>query len=117
MRPAQMKVFGPLALTVVALVATGPRSAQGETPLDVYKAYLYVASKATTPDALFPYISKEYMTLLQNAPRAEVDKMIKMSIAKDKLTDIAVKSQQAGASKAVRSSPRRRATAGRRRAR
>ena len=32
--------------------------------------------------------------MLQHAPKAEVDKMIKMSIAKDKLTDIAVMSQK-----------------------
>jgi len=70
-------------------------------PLDAYKAYLDAASKATTPEALFPFISREYKTLLQTAPRAEVDKMLKMSIAKDKLTDIKVVKQQVDAAKAV----------------
>jgi hypothetical protein len=70
-------------------------------PLDAYKAYLDAASKATTPEALFPFISNEYKTLLQKAPKAEVDKMLKMSIAKDKLTDIKVVKQQVEATKAV----------------
>jgi predicted nucleotide-binding protein (sugar kinase/HSP70/actin superfamily) len=39
--------------------------------------------------------------MLQSAPKAEVDKMLKMSIAKDKLTDITVVSQKVDATKAV----------------
>jgi hypothetical protein len=96
-----MNVLGLLVLTLVTGAAVPPLSAQGKTPLDAYKAYLDVASKATTPDALFPFVSKEYKTLLQSAPKAEVEKMLKMSIAKDKLSDIAVKSQKVDASKAV----------------
>jgi len=90
-----------LALTLVSCLTPIPVGAQGRTPLDAYKAYLDAASKATTPDALFPFISQEYKTLLQKAPKAEVEKMLKMSIAKEKLQDIAVTSQQVGASKAV----------------
>ena len=101
MRSARMNVLGLLVLTLVTGAAVPPLSAQGKTPLDAYKAYLDVASKATTPDALFPFVSKEYKTLLQSAPKAEVEKMLKMSIAKDKLSDIAVKSQKVDASKAV----------------
>ncbi|HKV99008.1 MAG TPA: hypothetical protein VJN96_04250 [Vicinamibacterales bacterium] len=76
-------------------------SAQAGTPLDAYKAYLDAAAKATTPEALFPFISKEYQSMLKNAPKGEVEKMLKMSIAKDKLTDIKVVSQKVDASKAV----------------
>jgi Domain of unknown function (DUF4878) len=90
-----------LALALVTCAVVPPLSAQGRTPLDAYKAYLDAASKATKPDALFPHVSKEYKTLLQSAPKTEVDKMIKMHIAKDKLTDIAVKNQQVDAKKAV----------------
>ena len=82
-------------------MAAVPLFAQSRTPLDAYKTYLDAASKATSRDALFPFISKEYKSLLENAPKAEVDKMIKMDIAKEKLADIAVKSQQLTASKAV----------------
>lgn len=76
-------------------------AAQTQSPLDAYKAYLDAASKATTPEALFPFISKEYKSILQQAPKAEVEKMLKMSIAKEKLTDIAVTSQKVDAAKAV----------------
>jgi hypothetical protein len=76
-------------------------SAQAGTPLDAYKAYLDAASKATTPEALFPFISKEYQSLLKTAPKEEVAKMLKMSIAKEKLTDITVVSQKVEATKAV----------------
>ena len=96
-----MNVFGLLALTLVTCAPATPAAAQGRTPLDAYKAYLEAASKATTPDALFPFISQEFKTLLQKAPKVEVEKMLKMSIAKEKLQDIAVTRQQVGASKAV----------------
>jgi hypothetical protein len=101
MRIARMNVLALLAVTLVTCAAAVPLFAQSRTPLDAYKTYLDAASKATTPDALFPFISKEYKSLLQKAPKAEVDKMIKMGIAKEKLADIAVKSQQVTASKAV----------------
>ena len=84
------------ALLAVTLAAT-----QTQGPLDAYKAYLDAASKATTPEALFPFISKEYKSILQNAPKTEVEKMLKMSIAKDKLTDIVVTNQKVDATKAV----------------
>jgi hypothetical protein len=85
-----------------AAVATpSAQTPQTPGPLDAYKAYLDAASKATTPDALFPFISKEYKTMLQNAPKGEVEKMLKMSIAKDHLTDIKVVSQKVDAAKAV----------------
>ncbi len=87
-------------LCVVGVEALTP-SAQTASPLDAYKAYLDAASTATTPDALFPFVSKDYKAMLQQAPRAEVDKMIKMSIAKDKLTDITVTSQKVDGTKAV----------------
>ena len=101
MRSVRLNVIGILALVLVAGAAVMPLQAQGKTPLDAYKAYLDAASKATKPDALFPFVSKEYKGLLQNAPKAEVEKMLKMHIAKDKLSDIAVKSQKVDASKAV----------------
>jgi hypothetical protein len=99
MRIARIVALGPLALTMVTGLT--PSSAQSRTPLDAYKAYLDAASKATGPDALFPHISKEYKTLLQKAPKDRVEKMLKMSIAKEKLQDNSVTSQQVGASKAV----------------
>jgi hypothetical protein len=101
MRTTQWSALGLLALMLVAGMTATPAAAQGLTPLDAYKAYLEAASKATTPDALFPYISQEYKSLLQKAPKAEIDKMLKMSIAKQKLTDIAVTNQQVDANKAV----------------
>ena len=39
--------------------------------------------------------------MLQNAPKTEVEKMLKMGIAKEKLTDITVVSQKVDATKAV----------------
>ena len=101
MRTVRMNAFRLLAAALLTCAVTTPASAQTRTPLDAYKAYLEAASKATSADALFPHISKEYKASLQNAPKAEVDKMLKMSIAKEKLQDIAVTSQQVGASKAV----------------
>src|SRR5262245_52182523 len=91
---------------IVCVIGAAATSATAQTkdtpgPLEAYRAYLDAASKATTPDALFPFISNEYKTLLQKAPKGEVDKMLKMSIAKDKLTDIKVVKQQVDATKAV----------------
>jgi hypothetical protein len=76
-------------------------SAQAKTPLDAYKAYLDAASKATSADAIYPFISKDFKSMLQGAPKAEVEKMIQLSIAKDKLTDITVVKQTVEANKAV----------------
>ena len=90
-----------LAVALGALLTGATVATQTPGPLDAYKAYLDAASKATTAEALFPFISKEYKSLLQSAPKAEVEKMIKMSIAKDKLTDITVVSQKVDAAKAV----------------
>jgi hypothetical protein len=101
MRIVGIWVLGLLVLALVTCASVVPLSAQGGTPLEAYKKYLDAASKATTPDALFPFVSKEYKSLLQNAPKVEVEKMLKMHIAKDKLSDIAVKSQKVDASKAV----------------
>ena len=39
--------------------------------------------------------------MLQSAPKTEVEKMLKMSIAKEKLTDIVVTNQKVDATKAV----------------
>ena len=84
-----------------AVVTSSAQTPQTPGPLEAYKAYLDAASKATTPDALFPFISKEYKTMLQNAPKGEVEKMLKMSVAKDHLTDIKVVSQKVDTAKAV----------------
>ena len=96
----RLRSFGVLVLLVSLAAVTG-LSAQTPGPLEAYKAYLDAASKATSPEALFPFISKEYKSMLQSAPKAEVEKMLKMSIAKDKLTDISVVSQKVDATKAV----------------
>ena len=100
-----IRILRPSILVAFTLYLAGVTSptplAQTASPLDAYKAYLDAASTATTPDALFPFVSKDYRAMLQQAPRAEVDKMIKMSIAKDKLTDIAVTSQKVDGAKAV----------------
>jgi hypothetical protein len=93
----------PLLVVLASLVgaALARPAAQTPGPLEAYKAYLDAASKATTPDALFPFISKEYKSMLQTAPKEEVAKMLKMGIAKEKLTDIVVTSQKVDATKAV----------------
>ena len=101
MRSIRLNVIGLLTLTAVAGTAVMPLYAQGKAPLDAYKAYLDAASKATKPDALFPFVSNEYKSLLQKAPKAEVEKMLKMHIANDKLSDLVVTSQKVDASKAV----------------
>ena len=101
MRIVGIRALGLLVLAVLTCAPFGPVFAQPGTPLDAYKKYLDAASKATKPDALFPFVSKEYKSLLQNAPRPEVEKMLKMHIAKDKLSDIKVTSQQVDAKKAV----------------
>lgn len=101
MRIVGIRTLGLLVLAVLTFASAAPSFAQGAAPLDAYKKYLDAASKATKPDALFPFVSSEYKSLLQNAPKAEVDKMIKMHIAKDKLSDIKVTNQQVDAKKAV----------------
>jgi len=101
MRIGGTRTLGLLVLTVVTCASVAPLFAQPGTPLDAYKKYLDAAGKATKPDALFPFVSSEYKSLLQNAPKAEVEKMLKMHIAKDKLSDLKVTSQQADAKKAV----------------
>jgi hypothetical protein len=75
--------------------------ARAAEPLDAYKAYLAAASKATAPDALFPFISSEYKAMLQQAPKEEVAKMLKMGIAKQGLSDLKVTSQKIEGNKAT----------------
>ena len=98
-------VFAAVAVASI-LGGASPRlsaqgAASGKGPLDAYAAYLTAASKATTADALFPFISTEFKTILQKAPKGEVEKMLKASIAKERLTDIKVVKQQVDANKAV----------------
>ena len=87
------------AACVLALSVTG--QARAAEPLDAYKAYLAAASKATTPDALFPFISSEYKAMLEHAPKEEVAKMLKMGIAKQGLSDLKVTSQKVEGDKAT----------------
>ena len=88
-------------VTVVLTLAAAAGQARAGEPLDAYKAYLAAASKATAPDALFPFISSEYKAMLQQAPKEEVAKMLKMSIAKQGLTDLKVTSQKVEGNKAI----------------
>ena len=88
-----------IAILVVTLGAAG--RARSAEPLDAYKAYLAAASKATAPDALFPFISSEYKSMLQQAPKEEVAKMLKMSIAKQGLSDLKITSQKIDGNKAI----------------
>ena len=91
-----------LFVSVVASAVAHPGAqTPAPGPLDAYKAYVAAAAKATTAEVLFPFISKEYKTILQNGPKAEIEKMLKMNIAKDNLTDIKVTSQKIEATKAV----------------
>jgi hypothetical protein len=88
-------------LTMIALMCAAVTiAAQTKTPLDAYKAYLDAASRATTPDTLFPFISKDFRGILEHAPKTEVAKMISGHIAKQKLTNIKVTSQKVEGSKA-----------------
>ena len=86
--------------TLIAFVCAATIAAQTKTPLDAYKAYVDAAAKATAPEALFPFVSKEFKGILEHAPKTEVAKMISMHIAKQKLTNIKVTSQKVDASKA-----------------
>ena len=88
-------------VTVVLTLAAAAGQARAAEPLDAYKAYLAAASKATAPDALFPFISSEYKSMLQQAPKEEVAKMLKMSIAKQGLSDLKVTSQKVEGNKAI----------------
>jgi hypothetical protein len=88
-------------VTVVLTLAAAAGQARAGEPLDAYKAYLAAASKATAPDALFPFVSSEYKSMLQQAPKEEVAKMLKMSIAKQGLSDLKVTSQKVEGNKAI----------------
>jgi len=88
-------------VTVVLTLAAAAGQARAAEPLDAYKAYLAAASKATAPDALFPFVSSEYKSMLQQAPKEEVAKMLKMSIAKQGLSDLKVTSQKVEGNKAI----------------
>ena len=85
---------------VFVLVIGFPGAAQTGEPLDAYKAYLHAAATATSPEALFPFISTDYKTVLQQAPKTEVAKMLSMSIAKQGLADLKVVNQQVEGDKA-----------------
>ncbi len=80
MLPTISNTIGAMA-AVFALVIGFPGAAQTGEPLDAYKAYLNAAAKATLPEALFPFISADYKTVLQQAPKTEVAKMLAMSVA------------------------------------
>jgi hypothetical protein len=100
MTSAHMKGIGVVVVASVLAVGSVGQARAAE-PLEAYKAYLEAAAKATTPDALFAFISTEYKTLLQQAPKAEVSKMLEMSIAKQGITDLKVVSQQVDGNKAI----------------
>ena len=100
MKTTRTTTFGVTVMTVILALAPAGQARAAE-PLDAYKAYLAAASKATAPEALFPFISSEYKSMLQQAPKEEVAKMIKMSIAKQGLTDLKVTSQKVEGNKAV----------------
>jgi hypothetical protein len=95
MLPTVSNTIGAIA-AVFVLVIGFPGAAQTREPLDAYKAYLDAAAKATSADALFPFISADYKTVLQQAPKTEVAKMLAMSIAKQGLADLKVVNQQDG---------------------
>ena len=98
----RLRAIGAAAVAMVLVAGSARLVAQGaKSPLDAYAAYLTAASKATTAEALFPFISNEYKTMLQKAPKGEVEKMLKAHIAKDKLTDIKVTSEKVDVNKAV----------------
>src|SRR6476620_11915882 len=96
---SRAKTLGASAAAFVMALGAAGRARAAE-PLDAYKAYLAAASKATAPDALFPFISSEYKAMLQQAPKEEVAKMIKMGIAKQGLSDLKVSSQKIEGNKA-----------------
>ena len=88
-------------LTMIALMCAAVTVAgQTKAPIDAYKAYLDAASRATTPDTLYPFISKDYRGILEHAPKTEVAKMIAGHVAKQKLTNIKVTSEKIVGSKA-----------------
>ena len=88
------------AMTVILTLAAAGQARAAE-PLDAYKAYLAAASKATAPEDLFPFISSEYKSMLRQAPKEEVAKMIKMGIAKQGLSDLKVTGQKIEGNKAI----------------
>jgi hypothetical protein len=100
MLPTVSNTIGAMAAVFVLVIGfTG--AAQTVEPLDAYKAYLNAAAKATSPEALFPFISADYKTVLQQAPKTEVAKMLSMGIAKQGLADLKVVTQQVEGDKAV----------------
>jgi hypothetical protein len=100
MKPIRATAIGVAVVTVVLTLGAAGQARAAE-PLDAYKAYLAAASKATAPDALFPFITSEYKSMLQQAPKEEVAKMLKMSIAKQGLSDLKVTSQKIEGNKAI----------------
>jgi hypothetical protein len=80
-RPGLPCVFDDRVASVFVLVIGFTGAAQTVEPLEAYKAYLNASAKATSPEALFPFISADYKSVLQQAPKAEVAKMLSMSIA------------------------------------
>jgi hypothetical protein len=97
---SRTKTLAALAAAFVLALGLAGQARRAE-PLDAYKAYLAAASKATAPDALFPFISSEYKSMLQQAPKEEVAKMLKMGIAKQGLSDLKVTSQKVEGNKAI----------------
>ncbi len=100
MKPIRATTIG-VAVAAVCLTLAAAGQARAAEPLDAYKAYLAAASTATAPDALFPFITSEYKSMLQQAPKEEVAKMLKMSIAKQGLSDLKVTSQKIYGNKAI----------------
>jgi hypothetical protein len=90
-----------LLVTFLAAMGVLVGTAQAAEPLDAYKAYLGAASKASSPEVLFPFISADFKSILQTAPKAEVEKMLKGNIATEGLTDLKVTSQNVEGDKAV----------------
>ena len=100
MKPIRATAIGVAVVTVVLTLGAAGQARAAE-PLDAYKAYLAAASKATAPDALFPFITSEYKSMLQQAPKEEVAKMLKMGIAKQGLSDLKITSQKIDGNKAI----------------
>lgn len=67
-----------LALVVVASVQlVVAQKAQAKKAIDVYRDFQAAAQTAKTIDPLLPFLTKEYRTNLQGAPKASQDNMFR----------------------------------------
>ena len=77
MRLPTRPVFVVALVVLASLQLVVAQNAQAKKAIDVYREYQAAAKTATTIAPILPFLTGEYRTNLQGAPKASQDNMLK----------------------------------------